>query len=124
MAAKVLIVEDDSSILVPLKFLLEQNGFAVETAVNGEDALEAVARFVPDLVLLDIMLPRLDGYEVCQIIRENPDCKEMKVVLLSAKAGEMDVAKGMALGADAFISKPFANAQITATVRQLLKEPP
>lgn len=124
MAAKVLIVEDDNSILIPLTFLLEQNGFTVETAVNGEDALEVVTRFIPDLILLDIMLPRLDGYEVCQMIRENPDYKEIKIVLLSAKAGEMDVAKGMALGADAFISKPFANAQITATVRQLLEEPP
>jgi DNA-binding response OmpR family regulator len=124
MAAKVLIVEDNSSILIPLTFLLEQNGFEVQTAVDGEEALAAVQRFAPDLVLLDIMLPSLDGYAVCQAIRENPECGEVKIVLLSAKAGEMDVAKGMALGADAFISKPFANAQITATVRRLLADPP
>jgi len=123
MAAKVLIVEDDSSILIPLTFLLEQNGYEVSTAADGEEALAAVARSAPDLVLLDIMMPRLDGYAVCQAIRENPEWGGIKIVLLSAKAGEMDVAKGMALGADAFISKPFANAEITATVQRLLTGP-
>ena len=90
-------------------------------AERGEDALDLIYKYKPDLVLLDIMLPGIDGYEVCEIIRLNPDYREIKILFLTAKGREVDIAKGLALGADAYITKPFSNDELVASVKELLE---
>jgi len=124
MPKTVLIVDDEPNIVVPIEFLMEQNGYSVLVAGSGEEALEIIAKYEPDLVLLDIMLPGVDGYEVCEIIRLNPEWQHMKVIFLTAKGRDVDVAKGMVLGADAYIIKPFSNIDILENVRKLLDDPP
>lgn len=120
MPKKVLIVDDEPSIIVALQFLMEQNGFETMVAFSGEEAMETIARQRPDLVLLDIMLPVVDGFEVCQRLRENPEWKGVRIVLVTALGSEANAAKGLALGADAYITKPFANADLVAKVKELL----
>jgi DNA-binding response OmpR family regulator len=117
---KILIVDDELSILVPLKFLLEKNNFNVELAQSGKDALDLISHSKPDLILLDIMLPDLDGYEIFQLIRQNPDWDDIKVIYLSAKNRDVDIAKGLNLGVDAYVTKPFSNADLMAKVRKLV----
>ncbi len=92
------------------------------TAERGEDALDLIYQYKPDLVLLDIMLPGIDGYEVCEIIRLNPDFRDVKIIFLTAKGRESEIAKGLALGADAYISKPFSNTTLVARVKELLEK--
>jgi len=89
-------------------------------AENGEDALDAIYKYKPDLILLDIMLPRIDGYEVCEIVRLNPEYRDIKIIFLTAKGREVEIAKGLALGANAYITKPFSNTQLVAKVKELL----
>jgi DNA-binding response OmpR family regulator len=117
---KILIVDDELSILVPLKFLLEKNDFSVELAQSGRDALDLIAQSKPDLILLDIMLPDLDGYEIYQLIRQNPEWDDIKVIYLSAKNRDVDIAKGLNLGVDAYVTKPFSNADLMEKVRKLV----
>ena len=119
---KILIVDDELSILVPLKFLLEKNNFDVDLAQSGKDALDRIARSKPDLILLDIMLPDLDGYEIFQMIREHSAWDDIKVIYLSAKNRDVDIAKGMNLGVDAYVTKPFSNADLLEKVRTILAE--
>lgn len=121
MSKKILIVDDEPNIVVPLQFLMEQSGYTVDVAYSGEEALESISRWRPDLVLLDIMLPGMDGFEVCQIMRLNEEWRDIKIIFLTAKGRDVDVAKGMVLGADAYIIKPFSNAEIIAKVRELLE---
>lgn len=116
----VLIVDDELSILVPLQFLMEQNGFHVVLAQSGRDAFEALEKSKPDLILLDIMLPDLDGYEIFQMIRATPAWDGIKVIFLTAKNRDGDIAKGLNLGVDAYITKPFSNAELLAAVNDLL----
>jgi len=118
----ILIVDDEISILVPLKFLLEKNRYTVSLAQSGKDAFDRIAQKKPDLILLDIMLPDLDGYEIFQMIRKNPLWDDIKVICLTAKNRDVDVAKGLNLGVDAYITKPFSNADLLARIRQLLPE--
>jgi DNA-binding response OmpR family regulator len=120
MAQKILIVDDEPSITVPLKFLMEQNQFDVMVVHSGEEALTAIDKFEPDLVLLDVMLPAVDGFQVCQNLRENPLRKNLKIVFLSAMTRDLDIAKGNTLGADAYITKPFSNAEVVRQVKDLL----
>jgi len=120
MAKKILIVDDEPSITVPLKFLMEQNQFDVMVVHSGEEALTAIDGFEPDLVLLDVMLPAVDGFQVCQNLRENPLRKNLKIVFLSAMTRDLDIAKGNTLGADAYITKPFSNAEVVRQVKDLL----
>jgi DNA-binding response OmpR family regulator len=94
----------------------------VIVAENGEDALDIIHKYKPDLVLLDIMLPGIDGYEVCEIVRLNPRYRHIKIIFLTAKGREVEIAKGMALGADAYITKPFSNAEVVEKVKELLVE--
>lgn len=122
MPPKVLIVDDEPNIVLPLQFLMEQSNYIVSVATSGEEALEKIIQFNPDLILLDIMLPGVDGYEVCEIVRLNPDWKGIKIIFLTAKGREVDVAKGMMLGADSYIVKPFANADLVAKVKELLDD--
>jgi DNA-binding response OmpR family regulator len=120
MPKEILIVDDEPSIVVPIQFLMEQQGYNVLVAENGEDALDAIYKYKPDLILLDIMLPRIDGYEVCEIVRLNPDYRGIKIIFLTAKGREVEIAKGLALGANAYITKPFSNTELVAKVKELL----
>ena len=121
MSHKILVVDDEPSIVVPLTFLMEQNGYSVQVASTGETAVAIIDQYRPDLVLLDIMLPVIDGFEVCQTVRQNPSRKGTKIVFLTAMGRDVDVAKGLASGADAYITKPFANAEVLETVKRLLE---
>jgi DNA-binding response OmpR family regulator len=118
----ILIVDDELSILVPIKFLLEKNDYQVDLAQSGRDALDKISQSKPDLILLDIMLPDLDGYEIFQMIRENPQWDDIKVIYLTAKNRDVDIAKGLNLGVDAYVTKPFSNAELLEQVRMLLKQ--
>jgi DNA-binding response OmpR family regulator len=120
MTRKVLIVDDEPNIVISLEFLLQQSGYEVGIARDGEEALAQMIAFQPDLVLLDIMLPLRSGFEVCQKIRENSAWDRVKVIMLSAKGRELEVSKGLALGADAYITKPFSTKALVEQVRALL----
>ncbi|MDP4725982.1 MAG: response regulator [Desulfobacterales bacterium] len=120
MPKKVLIVDDEPSIIVPLQFLMDQNGYETSVAFSGEEAMETVAASHPNLILLDIMLPIIDGFEVCQRVRENPEWNDIRIILLTAMGSEANIAKGLALGADAYITKPFSNSEVIAKVKELI----
>jgi DNA-binding response OmpR family regulator len=122
MPKKILIVDDEPSIIVPVQFLMEQNGYDVLVAFSGEEAMEVIEENQPDLILLDIMLPVIDGFEVCQRVRENPQWNKIKIILLTALGSDANVEKGLALGADAYITKPFSNIEIVDKVKELLEE--
>lgn len=122
MSKKILIADDEANIVISLEFLMLNSGYQVQTAANGEEALHQIAEFRPDLILLDIMLPQKNGFEVCQKIRENPVWNGIKVVMLTAKGRESEVTKGLALGADAYVTKPFATRELLASVQRLLGE--
>jgi len=119
MPAKVLIVDDEPNIVVSLQFLMKKGGFETSVARDGEEALLEVERFRPDLVLLDVMMPRRDGYEVCQQLRSS-GWDDLKIVMLTAKGRESEITKGLALGADAYVTKPFSTADLVDTVTRLL----
>lgn len=116
----VLIADHESGTSIPLRYLMEQSGYTVRTAASGEEALRAIAAFKPDLVLLEAMIANPDGFEICQLVRSNPDLRDTRVVFVSAMAREVDIAKGLALGADGYITKPFSNSEIMDHVRKLL----
>jgi two-component system alkaline phosphatase synthesis response regulator PhoP len=120
MSRTILIVEDEPNIVVPLQFTFEQKGYQVVVAATGEEALEMIEAHPPDLILLDIMLPGIDGYEVCQMVRDNADYNQIKIVFLSAMGRDMDVAKGRLLAADAYIIKPFSIFDVIEKVNDLL----
>lgn len=120
MSKRILIADDEPNIVVSLEFLMKREGFDVEVAMDGEAALQAIAAQLPDLILLDIMLPKKDGFEVCQQIRANPQWQSLKVVMLTAKGRDTEVSKGLALGADAYMTKPFSTRDLVAQVRKLL----
>jgi len=120
VAKKVLIVDDERNIVTALEFLLQKNGYEVRVAATGEEALTQLDAFRPDLVLLDVMMPKVSGYEVCQRVRSRPDWKGTKIVMLSAKGREVEVSKGMSLGADLYVTKPFSNTELVATIGRLL----
>lgn len=122
MSRKVLIAEDEPNIVASLEFLLRQSNYEVRVARDGDEALRLVASFAPHLVLLDVMMPRKSGFEVCRQIRDNPDWRNVKVMMLSAKGRDSDVDQGLALGADAYVTKPFSTKALLATVRELLPE--
>ena len=120
MSKRILIVDDEPNIVVSLEFLMKREGFEVAVAADGEAALRSVEEKKPDLVLLDIMLPKKNGFEVCQTIRAKPEWQSIKVVMLTAKGRDTEVAKGTALGADAYMTKPFSTKDLIAQVRQIL----
>jgi DNA-binding response OmpR family regulator len=122
MAKRILIVDDEPNIVVSLEFLMKREGFEVAVAADGEAALRAVEEKRPDLILLDIMLPKKNGFEVCQAIRANPAWQAVRIVMLTAKGRDTEVAKGTALGADAYMTKPFSTKDLIAKVRQILGE--
>lgn len=119
MTNKVLIVDDEPNIVISLQFLMKQGGFETSVARDGDEALLEVERFRPDLVLLDVMMPRRDGYEVCQQLRST-GWSDLKIVMLTAKGREAEATKGLALGADAYVTKPFSTSELVDTVSRLL----
>ena len=122
MSKAVLIADDEPNIVTALEFLLQRRGYRVLVARNGEEALQQVDAGRPDLVLLDVMMPLRSGYEVCAAIRQRADLGHVKVVMLSAKGRDAEVAKGLALGADLYITKPFSTRELLAKVDALLAE--
>ena len=120
VAKKILIVDDEPNIVLSLEFMMKKEGFDVAVAGDGDAALAQVAAFAPDLVLLDVMMPKRSGYEVCQILRGDPAQARVKIVMLTAKGRETEVAKGLALGADAYVTKPFSTKELVAQVKALL----
>ncbi len=120
MPHRVLVVEDEPNIVDSLSFLMKQAGFDVRIARDGDAALRMIESDIPDLVLLDVMMPRRDGYDVCRAIRSNPDWRDMRVVMLTAKGREIDRQKSLALGADDFITKPFSTREIVERVCKAL----
>ena len=119
MTTKVLIVDDEPNIVVSLQFLMKKSGFETSVARDGDEALLEVERFRPDLVLLDVMMPRRDGYEVCQELR-SAGWNDLKIVMLTAKGREAEVTKGLAVGADSYVTKPFSTSELVDTVVRLL----
>jgi DNA-binding response OmpR family regulator len=118
---RVLIVEDEPHIVLSLEFLLQREGYETAAAADGEEGLALVRRLRPDVVLLDIMMPRRNGYEVCQAIKADPELRRIPVIMLSAKAQEVEVLRGLELGATAYIAKPFGNAEVLEAVRAALE---
>lgn len=121
MPKRILIVEDDVNILILLNFLMESCGYHTRACGNGQDALLAAAAFSPHLVLLDIMLPGLNGYEICRALRAAPVHAGTKIVVLSAKGRESEIARAREMGADAYLTKPFATRDVTQLVQRLLE---
>jgi len=120
MTQKILIADDEPNIVISLEYLMKREGFDVSVARDGQEALDAVGVCVPDLVLLDVMMPRKSGFEVCQELRSRPECANMRIVMLTAKGRDTDVAKGMALGATAYMTKPFSTRELVDQVHRLL----
>lgn len=117
---KILIVDDDPYILMSLEFLMKKHGYNVMVARNGSEALELVDTHVPDLVLLDIMMPDVDGYAICQHIKSTKKLQDAKVVFMSAKTKEADIQKGYDLGASLYITKPFSTRDLMKQIKDLL----
>jgi two-component system alkaline phosphatase synthesis response regulator PhoP len=124
MPKKVLIADDEKNIVTALEFLLQRRGYETRVATNGDEALSEVESFAPDLVLLDIMMPRKSGYEVCQRMRSRPEWRHIKIIMLSAKGRDVEVSKGVSLGADLYITKPFSNTELVAKIDGLLAASP
>lgn len=120
MPKKILIVDDEPNIVISLEFLMKKEGFEVAIANDGEDALAKVDSFGPDLVLLDVMMPRKSGFEVCEALRADPAKSALKIVMLTAKGRDTEVAKGLAIGADAYMTKPFSTKELLAMVKAML----
>jgi DNA-binding response OmpR family regulator len=120
MTKRVLIADDEPNIVTSLEFLLSRAGYELRVVRDGEAAVKAMDEFKPDLVLLDVMMPVRNGFEVCQMIRENAAWRNVKVVMLTAKGRDTEVSKGLALGADAYVSKPFSTKALLECVKGLL----
>ena len=120
MTHKILIADDEPNILISLEYLMKREGFEVALARDGQEALDAILRAPPDLVLLDVMMPRKTGLEVCQEVRSHAALQHVLILMLTAKGRDTDVAKGLALGANAYVTKPFSTKDLVAQVRALL----
>jgi DNA-binding response OmpR family regulator len=120
LAYKILIVDDEPNIVVSLEFLMKREGYEVSVARDGIEALERILRERPDVVLLDVMMPGKTGFEVCQAVRADESLAATRILLLSAKGRETDVAKGLALGANGYMTKPFSTRDLALRVRELL----
>ena len=124
MSGKVLIADDEPSIVTSLEFLMQRSGYEVRVARDGDEAMRLVGSFQPHVVLLDVMMPRRSGVDVCREIRDNPAWRGIKVVMISAKGREADVERGVAAGADAYVTKPFSTKALVATVDSLMEGKP
>jgi DNA-binding response OmpR family regulator len=120
MTKRILIADDEPNIVAALEYLLQQGGYEVLIARNGDEALGLLEERTPDLVLLDVMMPRKSGYEICSRIRHRPEWQHIKVIMLSAKGRDAEVNKGLAVGADLYITKPFSTRELMAKINGLL----
>lgn len=120
MAYKILVVDDEPTIVRLMEFILARQGHEMLVAVNGEEALEKIRAHAPDLVLLDIMMPRIDGYEVARLVRADPATAALPIIMLSAKAQEEDIRKGVEIGVDEYITKPFSPEHLVHVVADYL----
>lgn len=118
---KILAVDDEPNILMSIEFILEMEGYEVYTARDGEEALEIAARVRPDLILLDINMPRKDGYEMCRILREREDMAGTKVIMLTAKGQTLEKKKGLEVGADEYVTKPFSAEDLLEKIRTMIE---
>ena len=121
-AKRLLIADDDPDIIDLLESYFKRAGYDVTAKVNGKDALQAAEAEKFDLVLLDVMMPKKTGFEVCQALRASDDLQAIKILMLTAKGRDTDVAKGLALGADAYITKPFSTRELVLKVAELLRQ--
>ena len=121
MATKILIADDEPNIVISLEFLLKREGYEVVVAHDGVQALERVRAERPHLAILDVMMPNRNGFEVCQDLRQDPEFKTMRIMMLTAKGRDTEVSKGLALGADVYMTKPFATRDLLAKVKALLE---
>ena len=123
MPRHALIVEDEENILLSLEFLLTQEGYVVTTAGDGAAALRAVRKQPPDLVLLDVMLPLIDGFEVCRQMHADPALRNTRIIMVTARGRETEIERGIALGADAYLTKPFSTRELVERIRALQSDP-
>ncbi len=120
MDHRILIVDDEPNIVISLEYLMKKEGFQIAVATDGEAALQKAAEFIPDLILLDVMMPKKSGFEVCEALRAMPALIGVKIIMLTAKGRETEVAKGLALGADAYVTKPFSTKDLVLQIKSLL----
>ncbi|TWJ33381.1 response regulator transcription factor [Geobacter argillaceus] len=118
---KILAVDDEPNILMSIEFILEMEGYEVHTARDGEEALEVAERVRPDLILLDVNMPRKDGYEMCRILREREDLATTKVIMLTAKGQTLERKKGLEVGADDYVTKPFSAGDLLEKIRAMIE---
>jgi DNA-binding response OmpR family regulator len=118
---KILAVDDEPNILMSIEFILDMEGYEVHTAHDGEEALEVAERTRPDLILLDINMPRKDGYEVCRILREMPHMAGTKIIMLTAKGQTLEKKKGLEVGADEYVTKPFSAEDLLDKIRNMIE---
>lgn len=124
MSRKILVADDEPNIVISLEYLMKREGYTVLVARDGQEALDTIARDKPDLVLLDVMMPKKSGFEVCQAVRANEELQTTKILMLTAKGRDTDVAKGLALGADAYMTKPFSTRELVQKVAEMLGAQP
>ena len=122
MNKKVLIADDEQNIVISLEFLMKREGFEVLVANDGEEAIRRIRADQPDLVLLDVMMPKKSGFEVCQEVKSDPALGAVRILMLTAKGRDTELAKGLALGADAYMTKPFSTRELVDKVRSLLEQ--
>ncbi len=121
MSKKIALVDDEPNILLSLEFLIQRAGYDVKTASDGEAGLELVESWQPDLLILDVNMPKRDGFEVCQTLRSNPSFENLKIIMLTAKGREVEREKGLAIGADDYVTKPFSTQEIIDKINSLLE---
>ena len=121
---KVLIADDEPNIVISLEYLMKREGYDVLVATDGNQALETIRREQPALVLLDVMMPGMNGFEVCQAVRADPALEGVRILMLTAKGRDTDISKGLALGANAYMTKPFSTRELVDKVRSLLGAQP
>jgi DNA-binding response OmpR family regulator len=124
MKKKILIADDEPNIVAAIEFLLQKSGYEVYVSKDGEEALEMIEACIPDLVLLDVMMPKKSGYDVCARIRERVEWRHIKIVMLSAKGREAEVNKGLSVGADLYVTKPFSTRELLGKLKDLLDRRP
>ena len=122
MSEKILIVDDEPNILMALEFMMKKGGYSVFIARDGSEALEIIKTEAPKVIVLDIMMPEVDGYEVCRFVKDHDTLHNTKVIFLSAKTKEEEIAKGYSVGADLYMTKPFSNRNLMEEVKRLITE--
>lgn len=120
LTKRILIVDDEPNIVLSLEFLIKKAGYSVRSAADGEAALKEISENPPDLILLDINVPKRNGYEVCEAVRANPAWKDTRIVMLTAKGRDIEREKGLAVGADNYVIKPFATQELMQMVHKML----